>query len=558
MKNLLYILLLIFLVIKLVGQVFLIDMGFNTHNDEAYFLMKLGDAYNGIIDGSSQWNLIAIKIFPYLNLTDKLQAYTASFLLCIIDCILIIGATMVLSPNRSKMWLPIIVFTMVLYGGFGDFTYVNLMVLFLICSLTLFLFMLKTKHQVLRLLFAVGTGISSALAILTILPGGLLVLAAYALTLLVLYWKEWKNLIIAYIGGVLGIGLGILLVHFYVADVSSIYEAMKVTAATITQNGRGYDPYTFMVHIYIVLRDWGLTIMIIGSLYFLSVRVQAKYKQLALPMAILWIGVLLTYSYFWRKLHSTPALICSIAILVPWFVQLKDDLQPLKINWKQQILYVFLLLFPLIASLGTNLPLGLRMGAFVFAWIFLYFIYLQPKLQTNKLHNEFGNVLLVLSLLAWLVPAIELVNPVMKKIKGEYAYFQPDYKSPIADVKLTRQQVEYFYRVDSILETLHFSKEKSTILAFDEDRATCYALCCQSAILPYEPGDLISNPAYHIQPDFLLMADWEKDYCIKPHSDILSIWKLEEVYDTINVGSPQCEPGMDWPRKLYFKRTQKE
>ena len=188
----------------------------------------------------------------------------------------------------------------------------------------------------------------------------------------------------------------------------------------------------------------------------------------------------------------------------------------------------------------------------------LYFIYLQPKLQTNQLYNEFGKVLLLLSLFAWLIPSIGLVNPVIKKIKGEYAYFEPNYNSPIADVKLTRQQVEYFHRVDSILEALHFQKEKSTILAFDEDRATCYALCCQCAILPYEPGDLISNPAYQMQPDFLLMADWEKDYCIKPYSDILSIWKLEEIYDTINVGSPQCEPGMDWPRKLYFKRTQKK
>lgn len=558
MKNIFCIFLLTLSIVRLLCQVFLIDMGFNTFNDEAYFLMKLGDAYNGIIDGTSQWNQIAIKIFPFLNLTDKLQAYTASFILCIIDCVLIISATMILSPNRSKMWFLIVVCTLALYGGFGDFTYVNLMVLFLICSLTLFLFILKTENQVLCLILAVGTGICSVFAILTILPGGMLVLAAYAFMLLVYYWKEWENLIIVYFGGVLGIIIGILVVHFFVTDIFSIYAAMKITAATITQAGRGYDPYTFILQLYIVLRDWGLTILIIGSLYYVLVKSQNKYKQLSFPIAILWLGILLTYSYFCRKLHSTQTLICSIAILVPWFMQLKAELHPMKVNWKQQVLYVFLLLFPLMASLGTNLHLGRRMAAFVFAWIYLYFIYLQPKQQTNESQTKFGKALLGLSLMAWLVPAIELVNPVVTKIKGEYAYFQPDYKSPISDVKLTRQQVEYFYRVDSILETLRFQKEKSTILAFDEDRATCYALCCQCAILPYGPGDLISNPAYHQQPDFVIMADWEKDFFIKPYSDILSKWRLEEIYDTINIGSPQCEQGMDWPRKLYFKRTQNE
>ena len=556
-RNVSYLLLFVCAISILVCKVFLVDFGFETFNDEAYFLMKLADAYQGIIDGASQWNLIAVKMFPYLNLADKIQAYTASFILCVTDCLLIICTTLFLSPNRKKLWIPIVTIIIVAFGYFEELCYVNFMVFFLICSLTFILLLLRSKRIGLIFSYAIGAGFFSLLAVLTILPGGVLALGAYALLLLVFYWKKWKNLISAYIGGIVGIMIGLLFVHLYIADLGSIFAAMQVTADTVTKIGRGYDPYSFLIKLYIVLRDWGLTIVVVGSLFFLLTKCKEKYPKLSVLYILVWMGVLLIYSYFYRKLHTTHILICSIAILTPWFIQLKKQINCKQINWKQQIFYLFLLLFPLIVSFGTNLHLGKRMGAFVFSWIYLYFIYIQPNQELGKSFSGFSKCLLVVSLFAYYVHSFEIYYPLKDKIKGEYAYFQPKYHSPISDVKLTKQQVAYFSRVDSILEDLNFQKDYSTILAFDHDRATCYALCCKCAILPYGPEDLVNNPIYQQhQPDFILLADWERDYFINTNSDFLSRWKLDESYDTINVGSPQHESGRDWPRKLYYKRTQ--
>lgn len=556
-KNVSYLLLFVCAIGVLISKVFLIDFGFNTFNDEAYFLMKLAEAYQGIIDGVSQWNLIAVKIFPYFDLTDKIQAYTASFILCITNCILVTCSTLYLAPNSKKLWIPIVTITSVALGSFEELCYVSLMTFFIICSLTLFVLLFRAENRNLRFFYGLGTGFFTLLAIMTILPGGVLALSAYALMLIVYFRKDWMSLIVAYMGGIVGIILGLLFVHFIIADLGSIYAAMQVTAETMTKIGRGYDPFSFFVQLYIVLRDWGLTVVIVGSLYFAITKCQEKYPQLSILCVLVWIGALLSYSYFWRKLHTTQTLICSIAILTPWFVQLKGQIKRKQINWKQQTFYLFLIIYPLIVSFGTNLHLGRRMGVYVFSWIYLYCIYIQPNPELDKSLSGFKKLLLVISLFACLINSFELYHPVKDKIKGEYAYFQPKYHSPISDVKLTKQQVTYFYRVDSILEALHFQKDHSTILAFDEDRATCYALCCKCAILPYGPEDLVNNPIYQQhQPDFLLFADWEKDYFINPYSDILSRWKLEEMYDTINVGSPQHESGMDWPRRLYYTKIE--
>ena len=66
-----------------VVQCALFDSGFFSKADEAYCLIKCRDAYDNIITGKSQWDLIAVRWFPYFDLTDKVSSCWSAFILLI-------------------------------------------------------------------------------------------------------------------------------------------------------------------------------------------------------------------------------------------------------------------------------------------------------------------------------------------------------------------------------------------------------------------------------------------------------------------------------------------
>ena len=81
-KDWMYLLLLVGLAILTFMQVANFRFGFFTAYDEAYFLLKLQEAYDmSCITGKSQWNLIAVHWFPYLDLTSKSKILNYAFLI---------------------------------------------------------------------------------------------------------------------------------------------------------------------------------------------------------------------------------------------------------------------------------------------------------------------------------------------------------------------------------------------------------------------------------------------------------------------------------------------
>ena len=78
----LYLLMILGLAVLTFMQVTNFRFGFFTAYDEAYFLLKLQEAYDmSCITGKSQWNLIAIHWFPYLDLTSKFYSALAASIL---------------------------------------------------------------------------------------------------------------------------------------------------------------------------------------------------------------------------------------------------------------------------------------------------------------------------------------------------------------------------------------------------------------------------------------------------------------------------------------------
>ena len=98
----LYFLMIIGLAVLTFMQVSTFRFGFFTAYDEAYFLLKLQEAYDmSCITGKSQWNLIAIHWFPYLDLTSKVNsAWAGSILIWFTTIVVTITSCVLFDKKR--------------------------------------------------------------------------------------------------------------------------------------------------------------------------------------------------------------------------------------------------------------------------------------------------------------------------------------------------------------------------------------------------------------------------------------------------------------------------
>ena len=123
-KDWMYLLLIVGLAILTFMQVANFRFGFFTAYDEAYFLLKLQEAYDmSCITGKSQWNLIAVHWFPYLDLTSKVNSYLASSIL-IWASILVITITSCILFDKKRIIKYLALAWLFMFGLGGGLSYV--------------------------------------------------------------------------------------------------------------------------------------------------------------------------------------------------------------------------------------------------------------------------------------------------------------------------------------------------------------------------------------------------------------------------------------------------
>ena len=542
-----YALLLLAAVAVFIFRIVYRNVGFNTLYDEAYFLFKLGDAYNGILAGDTQWNFIAIHLFPYLNLYDKADAYLANVLLHIASVVVITIATCY--KKNAQTWLKYsalysAVYTLSMYVN-QELTYVSLMVFFLstIVSLSLVLRRCETKTQI--ALCCAGIGFVVPWTLLSVLPSGALILLCVFIMLLSFYWGEWDKFGVSVASGIGGILLGLLFIHCFIINLGDTFAAMQETASYISTTHRGYDPLSFVKQILVVGKDWFLTLGICAIIYAVTSWIRKPNRRWsAIFGGCVYVIVMLAFYVYHPHLKTTEALLFTTAAILPILFHLK-----LLINEKMLksniVIILLLLAFPIIASMGTNVYLGQRMGCFIFSYVILLML-LVDKIDVKK-------EIVVASALILLAPSCKTIYETISH-KDAMVYYENEH-SPISNILLEPSQAEYFERVDSILNTNHFDRESDYALAVNEDYATLYALNIRNKIKPYVVADIVYTKKYDsITPKCIFIAQWEVDEVVKETNNKWSRWGFPDVYEMYEVGSPDAYRGGDTDRLLYMRK----
>ncbi len=239
--------------------------------DEPYCLLKCRDAYNHIITGKSQWDLIVVNWFPYLDLTSKISSSWASFIL-ILATLLNTTIAMYLITQKKDFVKYVAVFLLLLLpvisGGYaaeiqnriGWTTCINYLVLqvFLLgSSFSIFLLYYYRQENSIKYISLFITGILVGLSVFVILPSGVLMILLYMAHILLFNYKNreiWKYCVL-YLAGIL---CSLIYVHLCIADVFDIFREMRFTASYVAKSGFGYTPLDFAKSLEQILADLAL------------------------------------------------------------------------------------------------------------------------------------------------------------------------------------------------------------------------------------------------------------------------------------------------------------
>ena len=524
----LYLLMIIGLVVLEFMRVSTFRLGFFTAYDEAYFLLKLQEAYDmSCITGKSQWNLIAVHWFPFWNLTSKFyNSLAASFLMWFSTILVTITSCVLFDKKRVIKYFAL---SWLFLFGLGDsMQYVSMQTAVLTWALCAFMLFYKSEILWKKALFAIFCGICLGFSIFIIIPAALVLLACITLLIVISYWKEWQRIFLYISSGVIGVLLSLLYMHVVVCPLGDILDAMLFTATYIGKSGYHYDGASFIMQYALFFRDCLFVILAFVGAYWLSKRIDNKWLG-----GITYVAMILVYTHYQVKPLISPSMFAMSIPLIPF---LFGDFQKFKwsdLKKSETWFYLFIFAYPLLASFGTNTALSGRIHCFVSAWLFLWFEY-EYKHPQEDYRRVYTAVLLL-----FIIPLSGTYKVYMNRDDSHHFTRGNKY---FAEIALTEKQADYFNKVYDILEDYNYQPKQSAVLT------ACYDYCCLYAF------DAVN--------DFIFLCKWDSIVMAK---DLEAMpWGWPEEFDKYYVGTPEPD-GAPWAnhpeletRHLYCRKSLKK
>ena len=526
----------------IVVNVLSLPFNVDTLYDEGYLYLSVEDAQHGMIDGISQWATFVVTLFGKEVCSSILLLRIVRLVLALLTGILFVLLTHTIAKNKRDKIQYTILSCLLLVPSMGGIilSYNGLAQFFQILACASLYRLLTDEKVGLNVFWAIITGFLITASIFIILPSAVLLGVCTILLVCVRYWREWKSMLMYLAGGLLGIIIALLFIHCFVADITEIIHSMQTTAQTVTTLNRGYDPITFATKILLFLRDWLLCICVLIGIVVISVKLQSYSKILAF---VFYAVTILLYLKYQQK----PMVTLPMAMIVLWIISCRKQVDRIT---KQTILNdkalfeSFLLFFPLIASIGTNVYLGGKMTFFIMPWALgLWMMGFNKDVELKK------ESLLVLS--------IVLLMGSWNQFKSiDYSYSRVQ-EGALKGMYLNPMQEEHFATVDSIVKTYGFKKGESVVFFTQLSSMTeCYlggAKCGNY----FQPMDFVAHAKDSLPaPDFLFLCKYDEDIAGETLQQM--DWGWPEEFDKYYVGSPDAlYVGYPTERWLYCRKIVK-
>jgi len=539
----------------------ILNLNLDSLCDEGYLFLMIQSAHNGIRDGFSQWPTIIDTLFGSKITSNILYLRYARYFVHLFSISMFYFATnwyLIKKGILNSLKNKIIFFSSLYLLGALSFgiiaiAYNTLQELFLLSVVGSFLISTVCDSKRVNIFYFL-IGFFSFFSILNILPSAVLVLVSIIIITFIKNGLALKKTLFSTFCMLLGLLFAALIFHFFFLSLGIVFDNMFKTFNSVKQWGAGYDSISFIINLFLYFRDFFMGLcLLFGALVFSYIISKFLGKWFAF---ILFCFSMILFSVYQIK----PQLTLSTFLAFPLLLLIILKLTQMKLTQVKQLLsfefliYPFLFFLPLLSTIGTNLHLGSKMIFFIIPWGVL-FVELIFDIKLNILYKMEIKLIKLLFLGILLVYLITNIVKDLSKPTNVDVYFRKN--SPISQIKLSRQQLIYFDKVDSIMKLYGYIPNEY-VFSTQLDHMTLVALNATPHGIYFFPTMFLidSQKRKERKPDFLFLDDYD----LKLMGDSIKLlgWGFPKDYDSIYVGTPETlQTTYSTDRTLYCLKKRK-
>lgn len=401
------------------------------------------------------------------------------------------------------------------------------------------------EKKLFRRLSLVLTGVLCSIAVLNILPSGLIIIACVIAYFMIQSLPDWDRISNEFLGLYTGFILGLLLFSLFVNELGIIFNEFLQIVSVKPKFNRSYDLNSLIIKF---VRS--VTSLLVVSLAAVGVAgVFNTLRSTSLPKIVPLLVPLFVCGLFCffcikytevAKIGPSELVIMPFAAGVYMFVNVRFQGIGRFQNWTTLCL---LFIVPIVAPFGSNLPVTHKLFFFVGCWAIgiVMFTADLTRLQAGLI---FGMFVLIVS-----IRYGQVLSKFEKNARESRSLSSKLVR--VEGVRLTSKQLDHFESLYDVLSE-HGFRQGDTILAFQPDLMSVFAVGGHSGTYVYfTPEDFLNKDIRTlIKPRFIMLNDFSYNRI----RESLRYWGIDSNYEKIDIGSPETENyfDSDKPRMLFY------
>jgi hypothetical protein len=438
------------------------------------------------------------------------------------------------------------------------FSFNYLMIFLTVSQIAFYLVADVCNKLYLRRICISACGFFSFLGILNYFPSGVIVSCCLLGLILLKGGRNWKDNLLSlflYAAGWLACAVAYNFLIYPVVD------AVNEIVAHIKNPSFGVGGYDMLSYLYRIINYIDNFIQIVlcamgmACLYFINQKqtcVRKSFGALCI-LGVTLVLILLERDYFLYNFLLIPVIIAAT------FYYLSH---PLSITYEKNrhlipgvIQKTIFLFFPVIALLGTNSPFAFKLSYTAFFWMLILAYYLF-RINEAIVYRS------VLYLTVIITMGIGFCGYfiVAEKWKGNLfiSKYTVENRPQFNHIKLKSSQIDYFQRVDSLLQENAFDPERDRIFTTDYDYATLLYLGITNygGLMHHIENMYAYDDVFYTDekaPDFIIIRNYDRKKLDKAVQKFR--WAFPDEYTKYEIGTPE-DPDMVGKRSLFIRKRE--
>lgn len=338
--------------------------------------------------------------------------------------------------------------------------------------------------------------------------------------------------------GLLGMGIGLIITHFFIIPIPDIHSFILENVAKTTAEGQSdaHSMRQVLLAVGFAVRDLVMTTLLLCGITYICKIVQSQFAKSWLTI----VGALICFTIIYKWQVKPQIYLTSI---MTWFaiMFLVYHIRHKAIKMRDIVLILFAFALPIGTVFGTNTDILKKAIWTSASWGFLlFYIYYLSRHEVRKY-----------ALFGWLVLACVIIEPWNLSFSSkqvETAHFEQ--QTPISRMNLNKNQKVFYDEVYDVLVKNGYKVGEDTLLGFCFNEMTVVAM----GAVPYTndayPNEFLSHDLENVPiANYIILTEWDSAVLYNCLTEL--DWDFPESYSYY-----KCSSHPDPEMKAYHNNIQ--